>query len=705
MKNYDEILEILFNVMPYVFWKDRAGKYLGGNLNQAKNLGFKSPEEFVGKTIFEILKDKSSASLIDEVDNKVMNENITLIEEEKIVAPNGEKTYSSQKSPIYDDNGNVIGMIGFAMDVTEIKRQEELARNERDSLAILAAQKEAANHAKTEFISNMSHDIRTPLGGIVGMAQLLEENALTPEQKQYARWVYQSGEQLLNMLNGILDVVSADNANEHDIHKETFELRDCINDIVQLELPTTTLKKLDLNIKIDEKAPVFIISDRTKIHRILLNLLGNAIKFTEKGQVNIEVDCLEKSKNIALIRFGVKDTGIGIPPDVQEKVFDRFFRASPSYKGVYTGHGVGLHIAQSYAKLLGSTIKLESKVGVGTTFYFDMSCKIGKPVASKSTHSASSSINDLHHPVKEPLLNQTQNSTDNAPYILLVEDNEIARHMVESIAAKAGCRFMSASDGEQALELARSNEFDLILTDVGLPGISGHELTRLVRKDEVALHKNPVPIVGLTAHGRANERGFKSGMNGVFTKPINLTTLRKILNQFLSGDVATSLDTKIESRDADTDAGIGDGNKLLSMAAMDSTSGSPRLGLDLPDNEKELFQLDQFSVLDINSAIERIGSEKLLREMLQLMLDKAIPEDIQTIKKAYKANDWELVEKTAHRMKGGAIYCGTIKLQYACQYLERYRKAGHSLELNALYKQLMQVAEETIECIKHWLGE
>lgn len=654
---------IIDNLPEHVYWKDKDGRYLGCNLLQAKDLHLDSCEDIIGKTDYD-LSPKDKADAFRKIDEKIINEG-EKIEAEEIIIKHGEKTVVlSKKIPLYDDNKNIIGLLGISFDISDRKKME-------DELLSSKIAAEAANHAKTEFISNMSHDIRTPLTGVVGMAQLLEESCSNPEQKQYARWVYQSGEQLLNMLNGILDVVSADNVNEYDIHEDTFELRECIKDIVELELPTTALKNLDLKVKIDKKAPKFLISDRTKIHRILLNLLGNAIKFTEKGQVTIEVECLEKSNKIALLRFGIRDTGIGIPSDVQDKVFDRFFRASPSYKGVYKGHGVGLHIAQSYAKLLGSTIKLESQVGVGTHFYFDMSCKIGKATATTLTLSDSGPTSDSHAPQQH---SATQQSSNKAPYILLVEDNEIARHMVESIASKAGCRFISASDGEQALALAQSTRFDLILTDVGLPGISGHELTRRIRKEEAALHNDPVPIVGLTAHARSNEKSLKSGMNGVFTKPINLPTLQKILNQFVS------------------------------PIAVNSPSEEPKLGADLPLNEKELFELDKFPVLDATSAIEKMGSEDFLREMLELMLSKAIPEDLKTITKAYEANNWELVEKIAHRMKGGAIYCGTVRLQYACQYLERYRKAGHSSELESLYQQLMRVVEETMQHIKQWLG-
>ena len=673
-KNYwDEPVFIndLTNQIPAaIFWKNTKSVFLGCNQYFATLADLACPKEIIGKTDYELPWGKHQGDLYRKDDLEIIRtQQPKMAIEESQTLKNGQTiTLLTNKIPLLF-KGNVIGLLGVFQDITSRKTMEQNLEKARD-------QAEAANHAKTEFISNMSHDIRTPLTGVVGMAQLLEESAQNDEQKQYARWIYQSGEQLLNMLNGILDLVSTDNVNEYDLHEETFDLRDCIEDIVQLELPTTTLKKLNLKVKIDKKAPRFLVSDRTKIHRILLNLLSNAIKFTEKGHVTIEVACLEKTNEFAKLHFGIRDTGIGIPPEVQEKVFDRFFRISPSYKGVYKGNGLGLHIAQSYAKLLGSTIKLQSQVGVGTYFHFEMSCKIGKANTSKPMHSAFKLVNDLPDAKQLSLLSKSANQSLSAttPLILLVEDNEIARHVAESIASKAGCRFVSAADGEEALALAKSNQFDLILTDVGLPGISGHELTRRIRKEEAALDKAHVPIIGLTAHARENERSLKSGMNAVFTKPINLTTLQTVLKQFVT------------------------------PATISSAQETPKLGADLPVNESELFELDKFPVLDTVSAAAKMGSESFLREMLELMLNKAIPEDLQTIEKAYESNNWELVEKIAHRMKGGAIYCGTVKLQYACQYLERYRKAGHASELNALYQQLMRVIEETMLRIKEWLG-
>lgn len=654
---------IINNLPGSVYWKDLDGHYLGCNKFVATMAGFDSTDDIIGKTDYDLCW-KEFAEDWRLLDKQVIKENKTIAHEEKVKLANEniitELTY---KTPLKNEHDEIIGIIGTSLDITDRKVMEAALHKSQ-----IAA--EAANRAKTEFIANMSHDIRTPLSGIVGMSQLLEESVTKPEHKQFARWLYESGEQLLGMLNGILDIVSADNVSENDRREESFDVRQCIQEIIQLERPTTRLKNLVLQFDVDEDVPFYIVSDRTKIHRILLNLLGNAIKFTEQGLISIEVKSLSRSTETTQLRFSVTDTGIGIPVDHQDKVFDRFFRISPSSKGIYAGHGVGLHIAKSYVELLGGEIKLISQEKVGTTFYFDLTFKIGKKPTSLKTITTAPEIK----PIKRK----------DTPRLLLVEDNIVALHMIESMASKFDCNYTSASDGEHALELAKSKDFDIIISDIGLPGISGHELARRIRKNEVSLNKKSVPIIGLSAHAReqAKEECLEAGMNDVFTKPVNLEIMQRILKQYLSQDTPP--------------------NKPEDKSASQAPS---KLGHDLPDTEAELFELAAFPLLDIKNASESMGGESMLREILLLMVKQEIPRDIEAIKKAYSEKNWKEIEGIAHKMKGGTVYCGTVRMQYACQYLERYQKAGYSAMLEKLYHQLIDVTQETKLVVEQWLDK
>ena len=449
-----------------------------------------------------------------------MLDNTTIVREEFAKLANGkiiiELTF---KTPLKNEHDEIIGIIGTSLDITERKEMEKALHESQ-----IAA--EAANQAKTKFIANMSHDIRTPLTGVVGMSKLLEDNVIDPKLKQYARWLGESGDQLLKMLNGILDVVSADNASEEDIYEEAIDIRRTIQDILQLERPSILIKGIDLMTHVDETIPVCIITDSTKLHRILLNLLGNAIKFTEKGHVKLIIQHLATHDDTATLRFEVSDTGIGIPQNLLDKVFDRFFRVTPSYNGTYTGHGVGLHIAQSYAHLLGSEIKLISKPNIGTTFSFDLSLQIGDEHQLMKTKSLSHTVNR----------SKTCESTENVPHLLLVEDNSIALLMLENLVTKAGCHFTTATNGETALNLAKAHRFDLIITDLGLPVLSGIEFTTQLRAFEAASNRPAVPIIGLTAHAeeKIKQNCKQMGMNEALTKPMTLDMLNIITSTYLT---------------------------------------------------------------------------------------------------------------------------------------------------------------------------
>lgn len=231
--------------------------------------------------------------------------------------------------------------------------------------------------------------------------------------------------------------------------------------------------------------------------------------------------------------------------------------------------------------------------------------------------------------------------------------------------------------------MAKAVDFALILTDIGLPGISGYEFTRCVREWEASHGKAPVPIVGLTAHAKLNaeEDSINAGMNDVFSKPITLNLMQAILTKYLNSAESKAAEPLVGNEHPNT------------------------LGLDLPQTEEELFLLDEFPILDIPMAISSIGNENMLREILQLMMSDEILKDIKTIEKAHADNDWAAVEKLAHKMKGEAVYIGTVKMKYACQYLERYQKAGHNKLLEPLYQQLITVVSDTQSHIKQWLSQ
>ena len=673
----------------YIFWKDTNSVYLGCNAALAFAVGLKSSSEIIGKTDYDLPtpKEQSDAYRADDILVMKTGKPKLNIEEEQTLSDGVQRTISTSKIPLLNAQGNVSGVLAIYSDITERKKLELSLENAKNKA-------ETANKTKAAFIANMSHDLRTPLTGIIGLSTMIEDSALNSDDKENAQMIHDSGKQLLILLNGILDVIAADNLGEDDVYNESFDLRQLIESIVQLERPTTQLRKLALHVDIDKTVPAYIISDRTKLHRVLLNLLGNAIKFTKIGSITIKVTSLNNTAAGVHLHFDVTDTGIGIPLEFQDKVFDRFYRITPSYKGTYAGHGVGLDIAQSYIKLLGGQITLTSQEGVGTTFHFDLPCKIGNKkdlspqnpiIPAQEKIIPQSNKPPASAPVVETVLSNAKTTNNDVPYFLLIEDNFMALKVLESIVSKSGCKYKSVMNGEEAVELMKSTIFDLVITDIGLPGISGTELTSAIHAWEKENGRAPQPIVGLTGHAReaAYDECIAAGMNDVFTKPANLALIQHLIKTFVS-DTNHNTPPKIEKNESNT-----------------PTSGG--LGKDLPNTEAELFQLEKYPVFDPKTALEQVNELPLLFEILNDFLSEQGQDDISLMKKAYEEKDWSKVENLAHKLKGGAVYVGTCRMQYACQYLERYYKANHRALLEQLYHQLVAVNDQTCKELNAWL--
>jgi CheY-like chemotaxis protein/HPt (histidine-containing phosphotransfer) domain-containing protein len=266
----------------------------------------------------------------------------------------------------------------------------------------------------------------------------------------------------------------------------------------------------------------------------------------------------------------------------------------------------------------------------------------------------------------------------------LVEDNPIALKVLENMVSKAGYHPTTATDGEKALALAKSGEFDLIITDIGLSDISGRELAHFIREWEKENAIKNTPIIGLTGHARetAMAECLESGMNDVFTKPASLAMIREIVNKFISQQPST--DTPSNSKAT-----------LASFGKLD---------VDLPDTEDALFELESFPVFDPKYGLQQINDLALLMDIWKAYLSDEMQNDVNLMKKAHAKKDWEEVDRLAHKIKGGVCY-GTRRLFYACQYLERYYKVGHRTLLDKLYHQVLNVNEETIATLNKWLGK
>lgn len=542
---------------------------------------------------------------------------------------------------------------------------------------------EESSRAKTEFIANMSHDIRTPLTGIITFSRYLkdQEELSDAARKELASDTYNASNQLLNLLNGVLDVVSADTATDNKIFQNSFDLFQLIEDIIQLEKPAVKSHHLELRLFIDQSLPRYIVSDKTKLHRILLNLVGNAIKFTEHGNIELGATLQSKNDKIVTIVFSVKDTGIGIPEEAKAQVFERFYKASPSYKGKYTGSGIGLHIVQKYVQLLGGEIKFHSTFGKGTTFLVTLSFPIGEMPREEAE-------NQPYKKIEAPAsVTVTVDEIDSNIKILLVEDNTAAIKSLKLLLMPFKTHIMEAQTAEEAFELVKKESFNLIITDIGLPGMQGNDLVEKIRSMEKETNRQRGMIVALTGHAvdvEIADRCKRAGIDELFQKPMQPKILKNLLAPYLriSHEQTKSIDiteTVFE--------------KKYSPWVMDS---------DLPDTEAQLFEIKHLPLLDLKVGKAVLGSEEVARDILKDLKKDGIAPDLENLNKAHAVGDWDTVRGLAHKMKGGSTM-GTVRLYYAFLYMERYLKAGYKYGAEALYSQMIQVIDETIEYLDEHL--
>ncbi|NQS89822.1 response regulator [Patescibacteria group bacterium] len=406
-------------------------------------------------------------------------------------------------SMVMNEDGKPICMMGSFIDITEDKRvQDELQQAKEDA--------EVSNRAKSDFLANMSHEIRTPMNTIVGMADLLSETQLIPEQQQYINTLQTAGETLLSLISDILDLSKIEGSHL-DLEEIDFDLEEILRKTGQIMAMRAHKKGLELSYQVMPDVPNSLIGDPARLRQILINLITNAIKFTEKGEVLIEIQCdknRSKVRDDVLLRFSIKDTGIGIPQEKLNSIFDSFTQVSSSTTRQYGGTGLGLTISQRLIELMGGRIWVESKVGEGSTFYF--TAQFGIQTQPKK-------------PITLPLVDL------NRLKVLVIDDNATNRMILNKVLTRWGMRVTEAENGKQGiteLEHAKKNDnyFQLVLLDSRMPGMSGLEVAKYIKK-ETSL--TDVTIIMLTSDARSEERVQcrELGIGRYLVKPVSSSEL------------------------------------------------------------------------------------------------------------------------------------------------------------------------------------
>jgi PAS domain S-box-containing protein len=419
-------------------------------------------------------------------------------------------------SAVHVRGGTLIEII--LRDITEQKNAAAAIRESEQRYRLLSAELRAArdcaleaSRAKSEFLANMSHEIRTPMNGIIGMQSLALTASSEEDGNGYVEAAQHSAYALLAILNDILDLSKIE-AGRLEIHSAPFSLRHFINDVVQLVRPRAREKGLELVCTLSEATPDTLLGDALRIRQILTNLLGNAVKFTDRGRVELRVDSRPAAPDRLQLDIAVADTGIGIRPEHQGVIFEAFRQADSSTTRQYGGTGLGLTISARLVAMMGGTISVESTPGQGSTFRFTVPCRFAPD--DSVTAPARSIALAAQGPSKKLR-------------ILLAEDNPVNQRVAQRLLEKRGHQVSIAGDGRQALQaVMEAPPFDLILMDVQMPTMDGLEATRAIRRIE-SPERNAVPIVAMTAFAMKGdrERCLAAGMNGHLSKPINPTEL------------------------------------------------------------------------------------------------------------------------------------------------------------------------------------
>ena len=515
---------LITNSPDNIYFKDLQGRYLRINPAKATRSGLSDPTDAIGRSDFDFFSpEHARRALADELE-VLQTEAPLIAKEEQVTYPNGTSAWmATTKLPLKDQQGRVIGTFGVSHDITQLKEAQ-------DALRRAAEAAEGANRAKSDFLANMSHEIRTPLNAVLGMTELVLGTPLTPVQRDYLKLVHESGESLLAVINDILDFSKIE-AGKFRLEPQVFEFRELLGDTLKSLGLRAHRKGLELVCDVASDVPEQVVGDANRVRQIVVNLIGNAIKFTETGEIVASVSVEEASPRSGqapvefegfegtpvTLHFRIADTGIGIPVDKFHTIFQAFEQADASTTRRFGGTGLGLAITSRLVDLMGGRIWVDSEVGKGSTFHFTATFLVSQTQAATVRMAPPELLQNLR--------------------VLVVDDNGTNRRILAEMLTSWGMRPVLVSSAQDALQQLRTQSdagapFSLVLTDVNMPEASGFDLVQAARKDGSLCEGI---IVMLTSSDRSDDVAAceRLGIDTYLIKPVKQSELFNAILQSL----------------------------------------------------------------------------------------------------------------------------------------------------------------------------
>lgn len=623
-KRLSTLLRSIIDASPdLIYYRNEEGQFAGCN-RVAEQMTGKTEEQLIGLTPHQVY-DEDLARQVVASDHEVLETNASITEELWLRFADGRRRYfEMRKVPFYDNDGSRLGLLAFGRDITERKQSEN---------AVAKASKD-----KTAFIATISHELRTPLNGIVGLSRMLRDTRLSEEQFGWVSTIYASAITLGNIFNDIIDLDKLDR-DRLELSLKTVSLQEFSKEISSIIELLAADKGLAFESTILGALPEAVEVDGTRLRQILWNLLFNAVKFTQKGTVSLTIESSDAGQGICMVKFVIKDTGVGIPKAELDKIFAMYYQVNHPDHQSATGTGIGLAICQQMVNLMSGSIKVNSVVGEGTCFSVELPLAISdKPV-------------------------QLQELAVQGLDILLVEDIELNVMVAKALLEKLGQQVEVAMTGQEAIDMARAKQYDLILLDIQLPDMTGFNVATVLHRDGLV---EQTPIVALTANViKTRQEYLNNGMDDVIAKPIKKSRVIEVFNQLFT-----------------------------EQAVM------PQLSVE------EATQTDLDSFLDLEllqMLVDTIGHE-MVRTSVKVFQDK-MPEYMEILQLSLSADEKGEVCSQAHKIKGAAGSVGLARVQKIANRIQQGDHPTWWENVHDWVEELLMAEKQDMQKLTEWLND